>query len=323
VQEMPLLKNYLKNTIGIDVPIKEFLPDEQKSLPFFIDQAYALYIAHLFNHKLIFLEKKDNENLTPDQYRKHTALVENAYNLPVVLILKHLEAYNRKRLIEKQIAFIIPDKQMFIPQLFIDFKEFRNAVTKKSEKLLPAAQCLLFYHLLKEDLNGINLKTIAGKLNYAPMSITRAVKDLEEKQLCTTNGRKEKTINFEQKNRELWQMALPYLQNPVKKEIFTDNFHDLYIKSGFNALTFYTNIADTGNNCFAISNDDFNYWRKKGKIKLLHEGEGEICLEVWKYPPALLAYDNMVDPLSLYMIFKDNDDERVQMEIETLTKGLL
>ncbi len=318
------VKNYLKNTIGIDVPIQELLPDEQKSLPFFILQTYALNIAHLFNHKVIFLKKKDNENLTPDQYRKQTALVKKAYNLPVVLILKKLEAYNRKRLIEKQIAFIVPEKQMFIPQLFIDFKEFRNTDTKRGNKLLPAAQCLLFYHLLKENLNEINLKAIAEKLNYTPMSITRAVKDLKEKQVCITKGRKEKMIILEQKKQELWQTVLPYLQNPVKKKIFTDNFHDVYIKSGINALTFYTNIADdTKNNCFAISSNDFNYLRKKGKINLLQEGEGKICLEVWKYPPALLAKNNMVDQLSLYMIFKKNDDERIQIEIETLIGGFI
>ena len=317
---MSPLENYFRNTLGIELVIKKLLPKEQKSLPFFILQIYNLNIVHLFNRRVIFLEKKEDENMTPDQYSKQIALVENTYNLPVVLILKKLESYNRKRLIEKQIAFIVPEKQMFIPQLFIDFKEFRSAETKKSNKLIPAAQCLLFFHLLKEDLNGINLKTIADKLKYAPMSITRAVKDLKEKQLCATNGKKEKTIIFEQKNRELWQMALPYLQSPVKKEIFTNNKYDYFIKSGYNALALHTNIADTENNYFAISSDDFNYWRKQGKIKTLHKGEGKNCLEIWKYSPALLAQDNVVDPLSLYMIFKENDDERVQMEIETLIK---
>jgi DNA-binding MarR family transcriptional regulator len=282
-----------------------------------------LHITKLFKHEVIFLEKKDNENLTPDQYLKQIALVENTYNLPAVLILNQLEAYKRKRLIEKQIAFIVPDKQMFIPQLFIDFKEFRNTVKKRGSKLLPAAQCLLFYHLLKEDLNEINFKTIAGKLNYTPMSITRAVKDLKEKQLCKTSGRKEKAIVFEQKKQGLWQKALPYLQNPIKKKIFTDNFHQVYIKSGINALTFYTNIADEENNCFAISGDDFNKLRKKGKINLLQEGEGKICLEVWKYRPALLAQNIIVDPLSLYMIFKENDDERIQMGIEPLVNRFI
>jgi len=317
------IENYLKNTIGIDVTIETLLPNKQKVLPFFILQTYSLYITKLFKHQVIFLEKKDNENLTPDQYLKQTALVENAYDLPVVLILNQLEAYKRKRLIEKQIAFIVPDKQMFIPQLFIDFKEFRNTVKKRGSKLLPAAQCLLFYHLLKEDLNEINLKTIAEKLNYAPMSITRAVKDFKEKKICATKGRKEKTIVFEKKNQELWQTTLPYLQNPIKKKIFTDNYHDLYIKSGINALTFYTNIADEENNCFAISTDDFNYLRKKGKINLLQKGEGKICLEVWKYPPVLLAQNNIVDPLSLYLIFKENDDERIQMEIEPLVNRFI
>jgi hypothetical protein len=43
---------------------------------------------------------------------------------------------------------------------------------------------------------------------------------------------------------------------------------------------------------------------------------GEVEVEVWKYNPALLSESGVVDRLSLYLLLKDYDDERVQIELE-------
>ena len=49
---------------------------------------------------------------------------------------------------------------------------------------------------------------------------------------------------------------------------------------------------------------------------------GDIKVEVWKYSPALLSENGIVDKLSLYLCMKDSDDERVQLECDTLIKGM-
>ena len=45
-------------------------------------------------------------------------------------------------------------------------------------------------------------------------------------------------------------------------------------------------------------------------------GENEI--QVWKYNPKMLSTEGVVDKLSLYLSLKDNDDERIQIELERL-----
>lgn len=45
-------------------------------------------------------------------------------------------------------------------------------------------------------------------------------------------------------------------------------------------------------------------------------GQNEI--QVWKYNPQILSSTGVVDKLSLYLSLKDNEDERIQIELERL-----
>ena len=41
-------------------------------------------------------------------------------------------------------------------------------------------------------------------------------------------------------------------------------------------------------------------------------------IEIWKYDPAVLARDHVVDPLSLIMTLQENADERTEEAIEEI-----
>jgi hypothetical protein len=45
---------------------------------------------------------------------------------------------------------------------------------------------------------------------------------------------------------------------------------------------------------------------------------GSVCIEIWKYEAALLSRDDVVDPLSLYLCFRNEEDERVQRVLPEL-----
>lgn len=318
------LEKYFYDTLGVDINLRRFSEQELKTLPLFIRAMYIFKTTQLFERDILFLQQRENERLTAEQYRKHIQIVENAFNRPVVLILEPIEAYNRKRLIEKQIAFIIPGKQMFIPQLLIDLKEFRYTAQKMNEKIQPAAQCLLLFHLLKENVEKMNFKKIAEKLNYTPMTITRVVNELADKNLCRIEGRKDKRVIFEVGRKALWDMALPYLQSPVKRKIYIEEYidNDLIYKTGFSALSFYTNMTGDQIDCYAISKTDYLYLKKHKQINITNKIEGRVCLEIWKYAPGILADNRIVDSLSLYLTFKDTKDERVEMEIDRMAARL-
>ena len=49
---------------------------------------------------------------------------------------------------------------------------------------------------------------------------------------------------------------------------------------------------------------------------------GDIRVEVWKYAPTLLSVDGWVDRISLYLCLKDSEDERIQLECDTLIEEM-
>jgi hypothetical protein len=51
---------------------------------------------------------------------------------------------------------------------------------------------------------------------------------------------------------------------------------------------------------------------------LINKEYGTNVVEVWRYDPRLLSKTETVDKLSLYLSLKDNEDERVQIELENL-----
>ncbi len=321
---MTKLNNYLTGQLGLDLIEEDLIPGQIGELPYYFREIYKIKTAILLNRKVLFLEQKSKANLTAEQYRKQTTQIENIFNLPVVLVLHELESYNRKRLIEKRIAFIIPGKQMFIPQFFIDLREFKNIRNNKSATIQPAAQCILLYHFLKGNISEMNLKEIAEKINYTQMTITRAAKDLEEKELCHIEGKNQRRIIFDRGNKLLWNKAEPHLLNPINRKIYIDEYIDesLIFKSGLSALSELTDIADNPKIHFAISKTDYMYLKKHNKIKITNMLEGRICLEIWKYAPSLFAVDGRVDPLSLSLTFKDSKDERIEMEIDKMINHL-
>ncbi|GHT89315.1 hypothetical protein FACS189474_5850 [Bacteroidia bacterium] len=47
-----------------------------------------------------------------------------------------------------------------------------------------------------------------------------------------------------------------------------------------------------------------------------YAGDNEI--EIWRYNPALLAENSFVDKLSLFLLLKNIDNERIEIELEIL-----
>lgn len=80
-----------------------------------------------------------------------------------------------------------------------------------------------------------------------------------------------------------------------------------------NALASYTMLNEESRQCWAVT---------KKELKILavatdkQFGENEI--QVWKYNPKMLSTEGVVDKLSLYLSLKDNEDERIQIELERL-----
>lgn len=311
---MKYLKKYIEETLGIVLKIKAPSKNELSRLPLYLRKNISL--GEILGREIIFII---NSDLTPDQYKKQSEVIEKATHKPVVFVLENIAAYNRKRLVQKKVSFVVPGKQMFIPNLFIDFKEYKTAQIKKTENLSPAAQCLLLYFLLGNKITGVNFNEVAKKLNYGNMTITRASNTLVQLGLCEIEGAKGKRLVFVKSKEQIWSDAQEYLISPLRKEVYTDDScnYDTFYKTGINALSHYTAITAMKKKSYAISYETSKKMFDK-KIKLVDSPDARTTLQVWKYDPGILSSGNVVDPLSLFLILKDNGNERVQDELQKL-----
>jgi hypothetical protein len=315
--------NYINEVLGIRVTYKKVALEKIKNLPFFLAKGYDFGEIRLYNQKIVLLIVKDD--FTTEVLRTHLTKIQSVLGAVVVAVIPQVDAYKRFRLIEKKVPFIMPGKQMYMPDLLISLKEYGNKVEedKQPEFMQPAAQLLLLYHLQIEPLEGLNLGMIANKLHYNPMTITRAAFYFHNTGLCKIEGTKEKFLKFIKAKRELWNIAEPKMTNPVNKtQFYTGYTLDKNLKkTNINALAHYTDLNDEQVEFFAMRP---GYGKLIGgaNLKPIDPLEGNICIEEWKYDPELLTKTEFVDPLSLYLCFRENKNERIEMALEKLIEQI-
>jgi hypothetical protein len=116
------LKRYLLDTLGITVTLSK--PTNQGSLPFFLQDIYDMFQVRLLNEDFIVLASRNDSELTPATIHKHIDIVSQQLKMKAVFVHSGISSFNRKRLIEHKVPFVIPGKQMYLPDLGIDLREY-------------------------------------------------------------------------------------------------------------------------------------------------------------------------------------------------------
>jgi DNA-binding MarR family transcriptional regulator len=315
------VSDYLQETIGIDAAAEAVKEQELKKLPLFLRSGYIYYRVHLLGKEIIFATLNSSDLPTPDQLKKQESQLQRVFSTYIVFVLEQLEAYQRKRFVQKQIPFLVPGKQLYMPFLFIDLQERFDKPTKEVSKLRPSSQCLLLYHLEVAPLDGIPFKEIARKLHYTNMTISRAAKELAVVGLAEVKGTREKQLSLLGDRKALWQKSRHLMQSPVKERVFISQLPpavSLYMANE-TALAAYSDLAAGKVQEFAIGEEAYRQLKEAGKLQDLNKTDGAYALEVWAYDPGLLAANDRVDPLSLYLsLAEDTEDERVLMALEQM-----
>ncbi len=318
---MNKLKEKLNSISGIEIKLTQASLAFVKKLPVFLSKAFSFYAAEIEGKKIVLAEVLSIKNFTPDRLKKQRYQLEDFSQSPIVFLIEHIEAYQRKRLVEKKIPFIVPAKQLYIPNLFIDLNEVRRGKPlARRDHLSPAAQCLLLYHLQVKNLDELPLKVIAKNIGYSGMTISRVAKELKQFSICNITGTKEKALDFFNDKKETWNKLLDVSQSPVKQKYFANQIpaSAQLLQAGETAMEHYTHLVANKTKIFAVSKEDFSALKKMNAIKDLNQYEGDFLLEVWIYNPVLLSKSKYVDPLSLYLSMKDSADDRTQIELEKL-----
>jgi hypothetical protein len=309
------LIKYLGETLGIETTVAPLENQLVQRLPLYITSAFEALETTIYGQRICLLVAENDENIPPpDRLSKQMLFVSQKIELPVVYVFDKVISYNIKRMIQKSVNFIIPNKQLFIPALMMNLSRTPGKLPQKAVSLTPLAQFILLYHLQKKLLNGFTTQLLTEKFEQSYRTVSRAVKNLEELELCNLYGGKEKQLQFAAKGKELWLRAQTVLQNPVERILFTDKTLNTKYTcfSNINALSCFTMLNDEAKRYYAISKSEIKHLAETNKYT------GDNTVEVWRYNPVPLSDNGFIDKLSLYLLFKNDADERIQSELEIL-----
>lgn len=311
------LEAYMDETLGVHIQPVPW--ENAKTLPFLLRDRYEFDTAYLLKNKCLLMLAKGKGEPTPGVVKKHWDMAKEKWGGDVIYVPKVISTFNRGRLIDQKVPFIVPGKQLYLPDIGVDLREHveRIRVKPNTGTVSPATQVIILdalNHDRKEHRNAVQL---AKEFGYTKMTITRVMDEIEELSLGTIQvvGR-ERRLAFDRPRKQLWEKAKPQMQNPVLKRVYVQGLKPgkEVMKAGLTALAEYSNLAEPENRSYAISRGGFRVLKNSKELVILPDlDKGAINLEIWRYWPDRLAQQGIVDRFSLFLSLEDDNDERVEM----------
>jgi len=309
--------------------------NEAAELPRYLTQTYNFRELTLLRTSCLLMLPTGKLPALEDVQR-HLQLIERRAQRPVLLGLDSVTPTQRKRLIERHIAFVVPNRQLYLPPLGIDLRErFAAEPRQPSAVLSRSTQAILFAGLLGRWGSDAYSSQIARWLGYSAMTLSRARKELEEHELLVpalpgVSATKHRwTLTVTAKELLLEEKYRPILRSPVVRRVWLDRHHlpaEIFPLAGLTALAEQTMLVAPSTQVLAISEARFKALTSSRTEIFEAPQPGCIELELWAYDPATVTDETApyVDSLSLYVSLQDAaiHDERIAQACHRLIESL-
>lgn len=307
---------------ALDITVKTQPWEGGDGLPFFLRNMYTFFQVSLLDTRCVVMVSRKGAEQTPATVRNHMLQVQKKLGQEVLYASRKISAYNRKRLIEHKVPFVVPGNQMYLPPLGIDLREHFRPPWNTRPKWRPSTQAAFLYALVHAPKQGLTPKEMAARLGYAPMSMTRAFDELDAAEVgrVAMEGRR-RVLRLDQDRRALWEKALEFLQSPVKKRVWVKLAANQRpgVEAGLTALARYSSLAGPANPVFALEGKEWQGLQNFHGVMELPVREPDACqLEIWSYAPGLLAENGVADRFSIYLSLQGTNDERVESALEEM-----
>ncbi len=318
------IRTYLRDTLGLNVDI-ELWPENQR-LPVYLQDTYEFQQTKLHNLPCLLMIAMGEQEQTPAVIRKHLESIRDRWGGEVIYVRRNITAYNRKRLVQHKVSFIVPEKHMYLPLLGIDLREHFRRIRSDRKQLSPSSQAVVICALLDRKQHEYAPKELADRLGYSAMALTRVFDELEFAGIgtCSRHGRK-RLIEFLDDKQRLWKTAQCFLRDPVKRRVCVSRMSSQVqnVVAGLTALSRFSMLSAPDRTTYAISSKVWKMIKEEDGLKQLPPIESDaIELEIWHYNPVTFATSGVVDPFSLYLSLKDSKDERIQIALEEMMENI-
>lgn len=329
--------SYIEKVIGKNV-LK--MNSENISFPRYIHNLYEIEFIKILDYECVIVTPKFDRIMIDQLLKQLTLISERTDRIPI-LELHRLNTEQRHRLISNQFSFVVPNSQLFLPFLFLDFRKEKFKTQRNDTKFSPATQ-LIFLTIIYSQEEEFTSREIQKITDLTLMTINRALTVLLELDIIKKHGNRSSTYyRIIKSKKEMFNICIEQFINPIKKKIYMDYFPSYFenslILSGEYALSQISMLSEPLNEQYAIDNESYKILKREYGDNIYYENIGVsniIEIEVWKYPPFIEPLNNyfrnsinfhsrpIVDFISLYLSLRESKDERIQIELESLLDGM-
>ena len=290
------------------------------SLPVYLTAGRSFYMLSHNETKFLLVKVSEKEKFGVLALEKQAGIISEKYGIPVAFDFSNVTRPQRDSLINNNIPFISESGQLYLPFLGMALSNrFTHQKDVKKEKMMPVTQALFLLLLYSANGGSVLKKDAAETLGVTRTSITRASDQLDAMGLIKQEVYgKECHMYANGQGLQLFEMAKPYLINPIQRTAVVQykKQNDSYSLSGESALAERTMLNNPKISVRAVYKDEADFEQIQEIDTRWAPNVNVMQLEFWKYNPQLFSKHGVVDPVSLYMCFENNVDERIEEAIE-------
>lgn len=316
--------NFLNDNFGY---VNDLGQVDDTKMPLFLKSEFEYRKIEILGMKFVIAEVKNSDEVTIDRLENRKSKMAQYLSVEsIVFVFEEISHYMRRRLIEEKISFVVNGKMIYILELGTVFSEraiskYTRQIKLKNEQIKPATQALLLYLLKTQDFSS-SMSEIAKVISVSVMSVSRAFLELKKFGFIDTILKDEKeTYAFKGRREEVWEMAKPYMINPVVKTVYLNpnsvNNRELssLLISGESALSRYSMLSAPLNEVFGIHKSIFSEEFKDVPLLPISE-KGSLTVQIFSHK--LFSKGDCLDKLSTALVLIDETDERVRAEVDRM-----
>jgi hypothetical protein len=251
---------------------------------------------------------------------KHREILAERLRLPTIYLVPEITKPGLRKLVDADIPFIVPRRHLHLPGRVIEIgNRFAHVVDdlmrpSNPGALTPTAQAMVIRRILKLDQGNVPSMFLASDLRVRSQTSLKASKEIVAAGLAIRgpHGRSG-SLEFVSDGRDLFERALPLLQSPL---VLTQHYCGSgqvkgRLVGGETALGRQTLLGEPRVPVFATGRKDRMGIGYRSGLERCLEVDADYTVDVWRYSPDATSNGEIVDPVSLYLQFRDHPDERV------------
>ncbi len=303
---------YLGTMLGGEVTHSELSAEERRKAGW-ATNFYGLSHASLRGKPCVIAAAKGAVRLAPVAVAKQMAKLQEALGLPVVYAPAAAEAHDIQRLAAAGVAFAIPGRCVFLPDMGIALKTRAASGEVFRETFSVAAQLVALSVLLKKVPSVLTFGEAVKASGYSRAAVVHALRELEHFGACERKGQGgNMTFSF-RPGKELWELDRHRFFNPCKRVAGADGLPPGAVPAGVDALAELGGLNPGEPRTYAVPMKGFAL--SSGRER--SPDTARYAIQLWRYPPTVLGGDR-IDVLSLALSLRDHRDDRVQMAVDRL-----